>query len=480
MSVNTSATPPTAHPRRWQSLGLLGLAQFILILDVTVVAIALPHMGADLDLGRDALTWVVSAYTLTFGGLMLLGGRSADLFGPKPLVVAGLVVFTAASLVTGLATGAAMAIGGRIAQGIGAAMLSPAALSVVVRLFDGEERNRALGIWSALGAGGAAIGVLLGGLLTSGPGWPWVFLVNVPVGIVVVIALQRLLPPLPAWGATGRLDLFGALLVTATTGLLILGFIEAGDRGWESGRTAVLVGAGIVGSVVLAGWLRRTRHPLIDPALVSRRPVLAGTFVLFIATALMVAVFFVGTFYLQGVAGHGPLTTGALFLPVAVATMAGAQIAGRLVGRLGARFLGVVGLLVAAAGLIVPAASLGTLTTVVAVSAGAAGLGALFVVASVTALSQVEPHLAGVASGILSTFHELGASLGAAVMSGVAAASLVAGTSEGFERAYLVAAVIAVIAAVITAGLVPGRPPASPSPTTPASESADTHEEVSS
>ncbi|WP_328531052.1 MFS transporter [Nocardioides sp. NBC_00368] len=469
-TTHDPTTEQPADPRRWRLLGLLGLAQFMLILDVTVVAIALPHMGADLGLGRDALTWVVSAYTLAFGGLMLLGGRSADLFGPKPVVLAGLTVFTVASLATGLATSAELAIGGRVAQGVGAAMLSPAALSTVVRLFDGDERNRALGIWSALGAGGAAIGVLLGGALTAGPGWEWVFLINVPVGVVVVVLLARLLPALPAWGGNVRLDLVGALIVTAATGLLILGFIEAGDGGWTSARTAGLVLAGIVGYVLLAGWLRRTRHPLIDPALVSRRPVLSGTFVLFVATALMVAVFFLGTFYLQSSAGHGPLTTGLLFLPVAAATMVGAQLAGRFIGRVGARPLGVVGLLIAGAGLVVPAISMSTLTTVIAVSIGSAGLGALFVVASATALGQVEPHLAGVASGILSTFHELGASLGAAVMSGVAAASLVEGTTTGFERAYLVAAVIAALAAVLAGALIPGRP----------SATLETHQETAS
>lgn len=463
------AVDQSSDPRRWRLLGLLGLAQFMLILDVTVVAIALPHMGADLGLGRDALTWVVSAYTLAFGGLMLLGGRAADMFGPKPVVLAGLATFTVASLATGLATSAELAIGGRVAQGVGAAMLSPAALSIVVRLFDGEERNRALGIWSALGAGGAAIGVLLGGAVTAGPGWEWVFLINVPVGIVVAILLARQLPPLPAWGGDVRLDLVGAVIVTASTGLLILGFIEAGDEGWTSSRTLVLLAGGIVGYAALAGWLRRTRHPLIDPALVTRRPVLSGTFVLFVATGLMVAVFFLGTFYLQGAAGHGPLATGLLFLPVAAATMVGAQLAGRLIGRLGARTLGIAGLLIAAAGLVVPAISMSTLSTVIAVSVGSAGLGVLFVVAAATALSQVEPQLAGVASGILSTFHELGASLGAAVMSGVAAASLVDGTTVGFERAYLVAAVIAALAAVLAGALIPGRP-----------ASTETHQETES
>ncbi len=452
-----AVTAPAPYEHRWQTLGLLGAAQFMLILDVTVVAIALPHIGGDLGLSRDALTWVVSAYTLTFGGLMLLGGRAADLYGAGRVVLTGLTIFTAASLVTGLATTGAMVIGGRVGQGVGAALLSPAALSVVVRIFEGDERNRALGIWSALGGFGAAVGVLLGGLLTAGPGWSWVFFVNVPVGAVVIVALVWKLPSLPPAGGGSRLDVVGAFLVTAGTGLVIVALIGAGGHGWVSGRTGALLAAGLATYGLLALWLRRTPEPLIDPHLLTRRPVLAGTFILFVTTALLVAVFFLGTFYLQDVAGHGPLATGALFLPVAVATLVGAQTAGRLIGRTGGRLLGVVGLLVAASGLVVPALTLGTVSTVIAVSVGAAGLGALFVVASATALGQVDPHEAGVASGILSTFHELGASLGAAVMSGVAAASLVTGTTAGFERAYLVAAAVAVGAAGVTAVLVPAR-----------------------
>ena len=215
----------------------------MLILDITVVAIALPHMGAELDLDRAALTWVVSGYALTFGSLMLLGGRAADLFGAKRVVLAGLAVFTAASLAAGLATGAPLLLGARIAQGAGAAMLSPAALSVVVRLFDGDERNRALGIWSALGGGGAALGVLLGGLITAGPGWAWVFFVNVPVGLIVLVALARMLPRLPRLprAATGSLDVPGAALVAAATGALIYALIRAGDHGWLDAVTVVLV-----------------------------------------------------------------------------------------------------------------------------------------------------------------------------------------------------------------------------------------------
>lgn len=453
----TTTASSSPYPHRWRLLGLLGAAQLMLILDVTVVAVALPDMGADLGLGRETLTWVVSAYTLAFGGLMLLGGRAADLFGPGRLVTLGLLLFTGASLVTGFASSAEVVVGGRVAQGLGAALLSPAALSTVVRIFDGDERNRALGVWSALGGVGAAIGVLLGGVLTAGPGWSWVFWINVPVGIVVILGLLRFMPAMPRAMARSRLDVVGAVLVTAATGTLTYALIDAGHRGWGSGRTLGLVALGLVLYAVLAAWLRTAREPLFDPRLLARRPVLAGTFVLFVATALMVSVFFLGTFQLQQLEGYGPLATGLLFLPVALATMVGAQTGGRLISRIGGRPLGVVGLLVAAAGLLVPAVVEGTTATVIAVSVGAAGLGTLFVVASATALAQVEPENAGVASGVLSTFHELGATLGAAVMSGVAAASLTTGSGDGFERAYVVAAVVALAAASVTAVLIPAR-----------------------
>ena len=205
-NTNSSVIQP-----RWLVLGLLGTGQLMLILDVTVVAIALPHMGTSLGISREVLTWVVSGYSLTFGGLLLLGGKAADRFGPKPVVLAGLGVFTAASLAAGLAETGPALLGGRAAQGVGAAMLSSAALSSVVRVFDGDERNRALGIWSALGGGGAALGVLLGGLITAGPGWPWVFFINVPAGVVVYALLTRYLPALPASEtAGGRADVVGA------------------------------------------------------------------------------------------------------------------------------------------------------------------------------------------------------------------------------------------------------------------------------
>jgi EmrB/QacA subfamily drug resistance transporter len=451
------AAPAAPHPQRWKLLALLGVAQLMLILDVTVVAIALPHMEADLGLSREALTWTVSAYTLAFGGLMLLGGRIADLVGAKGVVLTGLLLFTAASLTAGLAGSAELLVGGRIAQGVGAALMSPAALSLVVTLFDGAERHKALGIWSALGGGGAALGVLLGGLLTSGPGWSWVFYVNVPIGLAIAAALAAMLPRRTAAAARARLDVLGALLVTASTAVLIYALINAGESGWLTAETGWLLLAAAVGYGLFVLWQRTARSPLMNLALLARRPVATGAFLILMATALMIAGFFLGTFYFQHALGYGALQTGLLFLPVALATMVGANLTGRLLARFGGRPLAVAGFLVAAAGLAVPALWINAAAVAAGVAAGGAGAGALFVVASATALGQVAHEEAGVASGIVSTFHEFGASIGAAVVSSVAAASLIGHTLDGFTDGFTVAAASAAAAAIVAAVLTPRR-----------------------
>ncbi|MBM0260317.1 MFS transporter [Micromonospora sp. 4G55] len=441
-------------------LALLGVAQFMLILDVTVVVIALPDIGADLGLQRETLTWVVSAYTLMFGGLMLLGGRAADLFGSRRVVLLGLLVFTVASLVTGLAADAEMLIGGRVAQGVGAAMLSPAALSVVTRSFHGEERNKALGIWSALGGSGFAIGVLLGGVLTAGPGWQWVFYINVPIGLVVLVALARMLPAELPQGARARLDVPGAILVTAATGMAIYGLINAGDRGWLSAVTLATLAGAVVLYVLFAVVQRTVRSPLMDLRILTRRSVAGGTFLILVATALMLAVFFLGSFYLQHYKGYGALRTGLLFLPVALATVIGTQIAGHVVGRLGGRTVAMAGLAIAALGTAVPAFWDGSAVVVTGISVAAVGIGATFVAASTTALGQIAHHEAGLASGLLSTFHEFGAALGVAVVSSIAAASIAGGSGTGFTRGFAFAAIVAAASAVLALLIPAVKPPA--------------------
>lgn len=456
-STHENTQESTLTPRRWRILGLVGIAQLMLILDVTVVAIALPHMGTDLDLPRQTLTWVVSGYTLAFGGLLLLGGRAADLFGARRLVLAGLLLFAAASLTAGLATSGPMLLTGRVAQGMAAAMLSPAALSLIVTIFDGDERNRALGVWSALGGSGAALGVLLGGLLTAGPGWEWIFYVNVPVGVVLFLILRAQLPAQPARAARAALDVPGAALVTAATAALIYALIRAGDHGWTTWTTAALVA---ISGLLYAAFVARQRlatSPLMNVGLLIRRPVATGTLLILVATALMIMMFFLGTFALQRHHGYGALTTGLLFLPIALSTMVGANLSGRIIGRSGPRVLAVIGLFVAAAGLAIPAVWSGAALMVTGMTIGGAGTGALFVVASATALGQVAPHEAGLASGIVSTFHEFGASLGAAVVSSVAAASIAGSGTAGFSRGFTAGAIVAVATAAAVVAITPKR-----------------------
>ncbi|MEV4862505.1 MFS transporter [Streptomyces ossamyceticus] len=475
MTHSTAGAPRTAEHdphlhadrRRWAALALICLAQFMLILDVTVVNVALPDMAADLALDRETLTWVVTAYTLCFGGLMLLGGRLADALGARRTLLAGLALFTTASLVTGLAQNAPMLIGGRIGQGVGAALLSPAALSIVTTTFHGTERNKALGVWAAIGGTGSAAGVLLGGALTDGPGWPWVFYINVPVGLLLLVALPALVParaPRPA-----RLDVPGALLVTAGTAALIYGLVKAGGAGWADAATLVPLAGAVVAYAAFAAVERTGRAPLMDLRMFTRRPVLAGAFLMLIATALLIAFFFLGSVYLQHIQGFSPLRTGLLFLPVAVATGIGAHLGSRFVGRIGSRPTAVAGMAVAAAGTM----PLTRLSESGSVYAGllpgfviaSLGLGAVFVTATTTALAMVEHHEAGLASGVVNTFHEVGGSIGVAVVSTVAASGFDRGSAAGFADAFTVCAVAAAAGAAVALGLVPrGKPQSTGAP----------------
>jgi MFS family permease len=302
---------------------------------------------------------------------------------------------------------------------------------------------------------------VLGGLLTAGPGWSWVFFINVPVGLLLALSLHRALPPDTDGRSPGRLDLPGAALVTAATGTLIYALIQAGDRGWTSAATGLLAAAAAALYLAFVVRVGRAAQPLMDLGLLLRRPVAVGTLLVLVATALMITVFFLGSFYFQRHLGYDALRTGLLFLPVALATMAGATIAGRILARLGPRLLGSAGLVVGGIGMGVAAAVDGPAALAAGVGVAAAGTGAVFVVASATALGQVGPHEAGLASGIVSTFHEFGASLGAAVVSSIAAASLAGTSATGVSRGFATAAVVAAVAALVTVAVAPGRQAAS-------------------
>ena len=454
----------SADPRRWKALAVVSVAQFMLILDLTVVNVALPDLGADLDLSGTAFTWAVSVYVLVFGGLMLLGGRLADVFGARAMMLTGVVIFTLASLASGLAQNEILLIGGRIGQGVGAALLSPAALSAITSIFHGEERNKALSVWASLGGIGFAAGVLLGGILTAGPGWRWVFFINIPVGIVLLAAIRAVVPPRRPDRATQRLDVLGAVIVTAATGTLIYGMINAGDAGWADLGTLLPIAAAIVLYAVFVVVERTVQNPLMHPSLLSRRPIAAGAFLMLVASGVLIAELFLGSQYLQHFRGLSALETGLFFLPPALALMIGAIAAGRLVGRIGTRPVAVVGLVLVAIGngLLIGLSANGTVYVEALPGIGvfALGGGPLFVCATTSALGRAGQHEAGLVSGVVYTFNQLGAAICVAVASTVAAAGLTRTPSiDGFTDAFTVFTVVAAVAAVFSLRLVPSGKP---------------------
>jgi len=440
------------------ALALLASAQLMLVLDITVVTVALPDIGAALHLHRSELPWVMTIYTLFFGGLMLLGGRIADLFGARRMTLAGLTLFTASSLLCGLSSGAAMLLAGRSLQGVGAALMSPAALSTVMTLFTGSDRGKALGVWSALSGAGSALGVILGGVLTSEAGWRWVFAINVPIGVALLIAIPLAAPARQRPGAVERgLDIPGAVLVTVGTGAAIYGLINVGSHGWPAASTVLPLVLAAAIWAFLAVLERRVRRPLLTVGLLGRRAVLAGSFLMLAATGLMVGGFFLGSFALQHAHNYSALRVGLAFLPIAVATVAGAQAGSRVLTRVSARVVAVTGLALAAAGYAIAARWTQPAVMVTGLSIATLGIGATFVTAFTASLTDAGSAQAGLRSALVNTFHELGGAAGVAVLSSAAGAGLVTAhlSSHDFARAFTVGAVYAAVSLAIAAALVP-------------------------
>jgi EmrB/QacA subfamily drug resistance transporter len=445
------------------------VAEFMVILDITVVNVALPSIGRALGLSAAGLPWVVTSYVLMTGGLTLLGGRAADLLGRRRVVLAGLTLFTAASLASGLAPAAGPLIGARAAQGLGAALLTPAALSVITATYAGAQRATALSVWGALGAGGAAAGVLLGGVLTSWLGWRSVFLINVPVGAAAGLLAGRLIPR-PAAGGRGvaRLDLPGAVLGVAGLGTAVYAVTSAPGRGWGAAWTIGLLtlAAALLGAFALAE--RAARDPLFPPRAWRDRRLASGALVMLGATGVLVAVFFLGSLYLQGVLAASPVQAGLGFLPLVLVIGAGAHLASRLLGRAGSRMLAAAGLVLMAGGALLLAqatAAAGYPGLLPGFLVLGFGTGLVLPAASVTALADTAPGGAGFASGFLATAHELGAALGVAVFTAIAAVATGgtvtgAGFTAGYHRAFTVAAAVAGVLAVITVMAVPTVRPA--------------------
>ena len=463
------ATADAAPGRRdptWAVLIVVCLAQFMVILDGTVVNVALPSIGRALHFSAGDLQWVVSVYVLLSGGLMLLGGRAADVAGRRRVFLAGLTVFTAASLASGLAPTSGALVAARAGQGLGAALLTPAALSIITTTYSGGRRAAALSAWGAIGAGGAAAGVLAGGILTTWLGWRSVFLINVPVGLAAGLLSLHLVPRSRPTAVNGReLDLPGALLVTAGLVTGVYAITGAPVHGWGSARTLLLLAVSLG---LLAGFAvaeRFARRPLVPSRTWRSRSLVAGLAVMLGATGVLIGTFFLNSLYLQDVEGASALRAGLEFLPLVVVIGLGAHTTSRLLPRAGSRALSVAGLILMGGGaLLLSAVSArsGYLTGVLpGLLLVGAGTGVVFPAASVTALSDADDDRAGVASGLLTTAHDIGAALGVAVFSAVAAAQVSAGAgfAVGYRHGFIVAAVIAAAVAVIALLALPAVRP---------------------
>ncbi len=418
-------------------LALLCAAQFMVILDVTVVNVALPSIQADLGFSFGDLQWVVTTYTLAFGGLLLLGGRAADLLGRRRTFLAGLGVFTAASLGSALASSSELLLAARALQGVGAALLSPAALSLITVVFaEGPARHRALAAWAAVGASAAAFGVLLGGALTQALGWEAIFLLNLPVGIGVAAAALRVLPAARGTGG-GRFDAGGALTATAGLGALIAGLAGAETSGWASVRTLGLLSGAVAGIAAFVVVEARAREPLVPLGLFRQRATVTALALMVLGVGTLVSGFFFSSLYLQDVLDHSALRTGVEFLPVALVIVLAAHAGGRLVGSLGAKPVVVAGLALGGAGALLlsglsTGGSYGTDVLPGFLTLGA-GFGLAAVGITITAMSGAGRHDAGLRSGLTATAHELGIALVLSVLSTVAASRIGAGSSAGLD-----------------------------------------------
>lgn len=434
------------------ALALLCAAQLMLVLDVTVVNVALPDLAREFGTSIATAGWVIIAYGVPFGGLLLMGGRAADAFGTRRVLVAGLLLFTGASLLAGVAPGMPTLLAARALQGVGAALLSPAALASVMERFPGAGRHRALAVWAAVGAVGAGLGVLVGGLLTAGPGWRAIFFVNVPVGLLVLVLLPLAAPARAVRRGVGRIDARGAVLVTATIATLLYGLTAAGAAS-PGLASAALAAAAVLFALAVASE-RRAARPLVDWSLLRRPAVRGGGVVMLAATGLMVGGFFLLSFTVQQGLGWSPLKTGIAFLPIALATLVGAHGGGHLVAHAGTRRLAVAAALLAAAGAGLAALVHSPAALVGGMAVSALGLGAGFVAASVAALSGPSADDGGARSGLLNTCHELGGALGVALLSatvlhgagGVAAPGVAVAGFWALSAAALVAAGLAFVA----------------------------------
>ncbi|MGH2976732.1 MAG: MFS transporter, partial [Solirubrobacterales bacterium] len=459
--------------RRWTALILLCAAQFVVVLDASIVNVALPSIGKGLGFSEQDLPWVVNAYVIAFGGFLLLGGRAADLLGRRRVFMAGLVVVAVASLAAGFAANQGQLIAARAAQGLGAAIISPAALSIVTSMFkDGAERNKALGAWGAVAGSAGAVGVLLGGILTETLGWEWVLWVNVPVALVALAFTPGLIPESRSESTTRHFDAAGAVTVTAGLSILAYAVLDASTAGWGSTKIIGLLAlaAILIGAFVLIEL--RSTAPLVPFRIFRLRTLTGANVVGILLGASLFSMFFFISLYMQQVLGYSAIHAGLSYLPLAVTIIIAAGLGGQLVTRFGFKPVLAVGMLSIAVGLAwFSQVSVGggfTADILGPSLLAAIGLGFGFVTTTIAAVSGVEQREQGLASGLINTSQQIGGALGLAVLSTIATSRtdnvLASGTSsvpaaltEGFQSAFLGGAVIAALGLVATLVLIRTR-----------------------
>ncbi|MEA2197676.1 MAG: hypothetical protein QOJ25_1727, partial [Solirubrobacteraceae bacterium] len=408
------------------ALLLLAMTQFVIVIDAAIVNVALPSIGSHLHFSHNDLSWVVNAYTLTFGGFLLLGGRMADLLGRRRLFMIGLVVFSLASLLGGLAQSEGWLIAARAAQGLGGALVSPAALSILTTTFsEGKERNRALGIWGAVAGAGGAVGVLLGGILTSGLNWRWVLFVNVPIGIAAAIAAPRVLVESRAEGDVRTFDIPGAVTVTGGLALLVYAVVHAVNVGWGATSTLLYLAGAVALILAFLVIELRSRNPLMPFSIFRLRTLRGANIVGLLIGMSLFSMFFFISLYLQNVLHYSAIKTGLSYLPLAVGIIISAGAAAQLVTRFGFKPVLIVGLVLIAAGLVwfanlkAPGGSYAA--DILGPSLLAAfGLGFAFVPVTIAAVMGTNPQEAGLASGLINTSQQVGGALGLAILATVA------------------------------------------------------------
>jgi EmrB/QacA subfamily drug resistance transporter len=457
----------TSSRARWVALAVVCTGSLMNVLDTTIVGVALPAIRQDLGFTQTSLAWVVNAYLLTYGGFLLLGGRLGDLFGHRRLFTAAISLFTLASLACGLAQGQGLLLAARAVQGIGGAVASAAALSLVMSLFpEPGERAKAMGVYGMVSAGGGSIGVLLGGVLTGLLSWHWIFLVNVPIGIAVLLASLRVLPASAARARRVRLDVAGAVLVTAAVIVAVYAVVGASQAGWASARTLGALAGAVVLLAAFAAVEAQVSAPLVPLRLLLNRNLTAASVTGVLWTAAMFACFFLTTLYLQLVLGYSPLRTGLAFLPMnLVMAVLSAGLSARLVARFGIKPPLVTGMLLVAAGLaLLGQAPVGGHFLADVLPGGillGTGAGTALAPLLLAATSNVRHDEAGLASGIANTSFMLGGALGLAVLAGIATTRTsnllaagqghLAALTSGYHAAFLAGAACAVLAALVSA-----------------------------